>query len=277
MKRGIALGGGGARGAYQAGAIKALREKNMLEPFDCVSGVSVGSLNASLLSMRDYDALDALWLSNQGSKLFDKPQHMIKTLLSENVKLYDKGLYQTKRLEALIDEVIDYSLIRSSEIYVGIAHVGDEHTGLFDLIRMNIEYRLNMGEAMEYVALGDYDDATIKQTLLASCAIPIVFKPITIEGKTYFDGGILEKLPVQPLVDAGCDEIIAIDLFRFSFNHKHAQNGTRIRHIYPSKNLKGVMDFDEDLNKMRYDLGYNDTLKAIESWNTANELPTGDE
>ncbi len=273
MKRGIALGGGGARGAYQAGAIKALKEHGYLDDFDAVSGVSVGSLNASLLSMHDFDAIDALWLSNKGAELFDKPEHILKTMVTENVKLYDKGIYETKRLEDLIDEIVNYEQLRNHPLYVGIAYVGEEDTGFFDLVRANIQYRFDKEHYMRYVSLNDYDNATIKKTLLASCAIPMVFKPVKINGKTYLDGGIFEKLPIQPLVDAGCDEVIAIDLFRFHFRRKTKEGATTIRHIYPSRNLRGVMDFKESLNTMRYETGYEDAKKAIQSWeNETNKI-----
>ena len=58
-KVGIVLGGGGTKGAYQAGAIKALRELG--KSWDIVTGVSIGALNGALLVQEDYDELYSLW------------------------------------------------------------------------------------------------------------------------------------------------------------------------------------------------------------------------
>ena len=55
----IALEGGGARGAYQIGAWKALREAGI--KFNAVSGTSVGALNAALMCMDDYERAVRLW------------------------------------------------------------------------------------------------------------------------------------------------------------------------------------------------------------------------
>ena len=48
------------------------------------------------------------------------------------------------------------------------------------------------------------------KVLQASCALPILFPPITINGTAYMDGGIVNSIPVQPALDAGCDKIIVV-------------------------------------------------------------------
>ena len=54
-KLGIAFAGGGARGAYQIGAWKALKEAGIDQQISVYSGASVGSLNAAMFAMGDYD------------------------------------------------------------------------------------------------------------------------------------------------------------------------------------------------------------------------------
>ena len=63
---GLVLAGGGAKGAYQMGAWKALREMNI--SFDAIAGVSIGSINGALIAAGDFekerdfiiDCLDAI-------------------------------------------------------------------------------------------------------------------------------------------------------------------------------------------------------------------------
>ena len=44
----------------------------------------------------------------------------------------------------------------------------------------------------------------------ASCCIPVVSKPIEIEGKAYFDGGLAEPIPFRKAFDDGCDKIVVV-------------------------------------------------------------------
>ena len=53
MKIGLVLAGGGARGAYQIGIWKALRELNIDKHISVVSGTSIGALNAILFMQGD--------------------------------------------------------------------------------------------------------------------------------------------------------------------------------------------------------------------------------
>lgn len=59
MKRALVLAGGGAKGAYQSGCIKALQELEY--DFDIVTGTSIGALNGLLVVQKDYQALYELW------------------------------------------------------------------------------------------------------------------------------------------------------------------------------------------------------------------------
>lgn len=60
MKKALVLAGGGTRGAYQNGAIKALRKLHKAD-FDIVTGTSIGALNAALVVQKDYKAMDNMW------------------------------------------------------------------------------------------------------------------------------------------------------------------------------------------------------------------------
>ena len=68
MKRAIALGAGGARGAYQIGAWKALRELGV--DYDIVVGSSIGSVNGVAMVQDDYDLALDLWKNISVDKIF---------------------------------------------------------------------------------------------------------------------------------------------------------------------------------------------------------------
>jgi NTE family protein len=65
MKRALVLSGGGAKGAFQLGAVRyiesVVKTENPGYNFDIIAGVSVGSLNGVMLAMDKYDELENLW------------------------------------------------------------------------------------------------------------------------------------------------------------------------------------------------------------------------
>lgn len=54
-------------------------------------------------------------------------------------------------------------------------------------------------------------DAPLMEALLASCALPVFYQPVTIEGRRYADGGLRAVLPLGPAAGSGADLVIAID------------------------------------------------------------------
>ncbi|MEG1016631.1 MAG: patatin-like phospholipase family protein, partial [Oscillospiraceae bacterium] len=59
MKKALVLGGGGSKGAYECGAMRALRELG--ETFDIVTGTSIGALNGALYVQGDLESLEEMW------------------------------------------------------------------------------------------------------------------------------------------------------------------------------------------------------------------------
>lgn len=85
MKKALVLAGGGAKGAYQAGCIKALQELEY--DFDIVTGTSIGALNGLLVVQKDYQALYQLWDQMKISDIFTNPVNFdfsIESMLSQS-------------------------------------------------------------------------------------------------------------------------------------------------------------------------------------------------
>ncbi len=263
-KRGIALAGGGARGAYQIGALKALREEGYLKNIHAISGASVGSLNAVFVAMDDLEKAEELWLQLDEDSLFKTSEsNVIKRILEDKFDLVHKGLYSTKKLETMIDKYVDYEALKKKWVYVATSYVGDKDSSLVDLLSLNVRNFFSEEEYVRYPLISSMNNAMIKKILLASCALPVAFKPVKIQGKTYYDGGILDNTPYKPLIEAGCDEIIIIDLFRFNFRRPSKVDETNMLYFYPSKSIRGVLDFSPEQIRRRFTLGYEDTKKRL--------------
>ena len=69
MKKAIVFAGGGAKGAYEAGFIKAIHEAQM--DYQIVTGTSIGALNACLLAQKEIDVLLHLWENIEEKDVFE--------------------------------------------------------------------------------------------------------------------------------------------------------------------------------------------------------------
>jgi len=262
-KMGLALAGGGARGAYQIGAWKALKEHGYDQLFDAYAGASVGSLNAMLFAMGDYELAEDLWMSLDKDTLFSFEDNVFKRILNEKLRFLNKGVYETDRLEKMIEETMDFSLLQDKEVYIAATKVGGHEGGFFDLLSTNFEHYIKKSSQIDYKNIQEMKEEDVKNALLASCAIPVVFHPVVVDGQTYYDGGLLNNIPYQPLIDAGCEKILAIDLFKFSFSRKKGGD-VEILTLHPKKSLRGVLDFKQKHVHRRFEFGYKEMQAFIE-------------
>ena len=129
LKQALVLAGGGSKGAYQAGCIKALIELGY--NFNIVTGTSVGALNALLVVQKDYEALYKLWDEIKISDVLKDPINLnfsIESMISQTnliepffksyinekgaditpLKKKIRSLYNDKKL---FDSNIDYGIV----------------------------------------------------------------------------------------------------------------------------------------------------------------------
>ena len=266
MKIGLGLAGGGARGAYQVGVWKALKEHDIDQYIDAVSGASVGSINALLFSMGEYDKAEELWMTLEKDTLFHLDKDTFKRLFKEKWSFFTKGIYNTSIFERMMDDAIDMDKIANKRVYIATTSIGGSKKKFFRVLKANYKYHFKKTkDNLKFHTIEHLNKQQIKKLVLASCAIPVVFKPITIGEETYYDGGILSNMPIMPLQDCDCDRIIIIDLFRHNFHRRTEKNDKRIKIIYPKKNLGGILDFKPNKIKRRFELGYKDGLEFIEN------------
>lgn len=82
MKKGLVLEGGGAKGAFQCGAIKALYDNGYT--FDGVAGTSIGAINAAILAQDgNYQTLYDMWMNVSASDISDFDNLEVTKLLSK--------------------------------------------------------------------------------------------------------------------------------------------------------------------------------------------------
>ena len=87
----VALEGGGAKGAYEAGVWKALEEAGV--NYNAVAGTSVGALNGAMMASRDLETALHLWENVKFSQVFDADDEQMKKIYDGDLEGLDiKGL-----------------------------------------------------------------------------------------------------------------------------------------------------------------------------------------
>lgn len=254
---GLVLEGGGAKGAYQIGAWKALKEAGV--KIKGVSGTSVGALNGALICMDDLERAENLWANISYSqiinvddelmgRLFDKSQmkpEFLRETLKEIFRMLGEGGMDITPLRRLIEENIDEDLIRKSPVE-------------FYSCTYSLTDRKELNVDMKTVPEGQ-----MKDMLLASAYLP-GFKNEKLHGKTYVDGGATNVLPMDVLLEHGYQDLILLRIFGVGREKKVSiPEGVSVTEIAPRGNLGNTLQFDAGKSRKNMRLGYYDALRAI--------------
>ena len=183
-KTGLVVEGGGMKCAYCAGVLDQFLEHGIT--FDYCIGVSAGAASvASYLAgqkgrnLRFYtEYIDDPWYFGMRSFLKNGDLFNLKCIYGD---LTNSGGRDPLDLEALKKNPAEYEIVATcAETGEGVYFSKD------DLIQ------------------DDY------RHVMASCAIPAVCRPVEIDGKHYYDGGLADSIPMQRALDRGCDKLVVI-------------------------------------------------------------------
>ncbi|MCF8429343.1 MAG: patatin-like phospholipase family protein [Bacteroidia bacterium] len=171
-KIGLVLSGGGVRGIAHLGVIKALEEIDIVPSI--ISGTSSGAIIAALYSAGN------------------SPEKIIELLVNSkifgysNLQFKKSGLFTMQAFEKIFQKNFKYNLIEKLPIPVCIAAT--------DIVKGKTKF---------------FSEGNLSKALLASSCIPLLFEPIKWNDTLYLDGGILNNLPVEPVIGK-CDFIIGV-------------------------------------------------------------------
>lgn len=174
MKIGLALSGGGARGIFHIGVLQALKDNNI--HVDVISGTSAGALIGAFYAA-GIPPEEILHLANKTSWFnFISPEFPTKGLTSHNY------------IKSILEKYIPKGRFENLHIPLTVTAT-NMNKGTLDL----------------------FSKGELYSAVLASCSVPLLFKPITINNQTYLDGGILMNLPAKP-IRSKCDFLIGSNL-----------------------------------------------------------------
>lgn len=196
IKYGIALSGGGARGLAHAGVLKALNEHGIFPEF--ISGVSAGAIIGALYA-------DG-YKPDQILELFIK-KDLLKLLKLKRPKL---GFFSAEGLKNILEQTL--------------------RVKNFDELKLELTVcATNLAKAQSVY----FNSGNIVDAVMASSAFPILLKPYAIQSTLFIDGGIMDNLPVKPLLNRNLQIIgVYVNPIREEQSFKNARNyADRILHM----------------------------------------------
>ncbi len=196
----LVLSGGGAKGAFQFGAIRYIEEIYKKEkPFfnySIIAGVSVGALNGTMLAMNKYQILKDVWYSISSSKVYKGKINWFALL---RIMFGKKSVLSNKPL---------YEMIRQ---YVNLKDINKDYNLRIGVVsRLTGEYRALSPEEFD-------NDEDFRKAVLASTSIPVIWPPvkeIRIKDEVFrdaVDGGIRNISPLGDVIEFDPSEVIIIN------------------------------------------------------------------
>lgn len=201
----LVLSGGGAKGAFQIGALKYIHEEIIPRypdfTFSIIAGVSVGSLNGIMLAQNDYDSLLELWNN-----------------------LENRGVYRGKLSVA----GLGWRLLRGKRSFLSYGPLEEKIEKHIHLERVNPAITFRSGSVSlitgEYYYFGpeqfsNSDD--LRKAILASALMPVIWEPIARISssagvfKDMVDGGIRNNSPLKDVLEFDPDEVVIINCTPF--------------------------------------------------------------
>ena len=250
---GLVLAGGGAKGIYQLGAWKAMRELGI--NFSVVAGVSIGSINGALIASDSYDDAVELWQSasvDKGVRIANELKDPEKLFSLKNAAVLLKEIVRNGGIDAsptkdFLLRYIDEEKVRRSDTKFGMVTFNLTE---FAPVEIFID-KIPEGELVDY--------------LLASSKVPGVSK-IGPEDDRYLDGGVYDNAPIGLLRKHGYSRIIVVDISSIKgIGHKSDMSNAEFVYIrpYDIEDLGAAFDFSEEMYEKRLTMGYLDTRKAF--------------
>jgi len=182
------LGGGGVLGAHEVGMLQALAEAG-IRP-DIVVGTSVGAINGAFVAADPVGAagrLSELWKGAHLQRAFSG------TLLGRAARLARSGthLHAIEPLRRMLDDALPAK----------------------DFADLQLPFNC-VAASIERASARWFTSGPLVPAVLASCAVPGLLPPVEIDGEHYFDGGLVDSIPVGRAVELGAGTVYVLHVGR---------------------------------------------------------------
>lgn len=228
VKTGLVLPGGGARGAFQVGVLRAIADMlphGTVNPFAVLSGTSAGAINSVVLASRArrfrvaVAELHRVWghfHSNQvfradSWKMFRSSMHWLAAIVSGGTLVdVPRSLLDNAPLRSLLSRNIRFPRIQDSidrgyldaVAVTAAGYSSARSTSFFQAAPGSREWSRTRRVGIRRTLNLDH--------LMASIAVPMIFPPVRIEGEYFGDGAMRQATPLSSAIHLGADRILVI-------------------------------------------------------------------
>jgi NTE family protein len=184
----LVLGGGGMKGTAHVGVWKALEEAGVVP--DAIIGCSIGALIAAAIA---------------GGMGWRELAEVARGLRREDIVQINR-------------RAVWMGGVREESVFIGDQYRGwiRRNLPLESFADARIPVRVNavslVGCGEVWFGTGAREDVHPADAVYASCAIPIYYPPLKLDGDVLVDGGVLNVLPVDQAFEWGADRVIAVDV-----------------------------------------------------------------
>lgn len=192
---GLVLAGGMAKGAYEVGALKAITNFIPKEAITQMSCASIGVLNGYAFDQDKLDLAEEIW----------------KEICIDDNRLFISQILRSCIIQEDIKKIYNPENTFHRNFYAS----------LLDYSHMKLLYK----------NLRKEDHEKIYSYLKASVSMPIYNKAVKIDGSMYYDGAIIDNIPVYPLKNKNLDYIICIYFDTYSYRFESKNFDSKIIHI----------------------------------------------
>ena len=255
MKRALVLAGGGTKGAYEAGFLKALHELGI--QVDIVTGTSIGALNGCLYAQGGYEDLQHLWDIMDVNQLFAGD--------------FNEGFNFD------IDDMLDQSNLVLSFFKKYIQEKGADITPLKNTMRNLLNEDQLLTSPIDFglctvnypslkplfITKNEMEKEYIFDYLVASASCFPVLPLCNIKENQYIDGGYYDNLPIDLAFEMGADEVLVVDMKYEGATHPHYLNRPHVTYTRPYDDLGNFLDFDKNVIERNRRLGYQVAMKKF--------------
>jgi len=234
MVYGLALGGGGSRGSYEIGVLKALEDMNI--EIGAIAGTSIGAVNAAAYLMGDLELVENIWRSLTRDSVLKFKDINIPEVIR-------KRGFDYESLMKILKDVLSEEVIRKNPIDLGI-----------------VTYNLTLREPV-IMFKADIPEGQLIDYVAASANHPS-FQRLVIDGNEYIDGAVYNNIPIEPLYKKGYRNIISVDLDSIGMEKNLDATFNHVA-IKPNNPLGSILFPDPPTIEKNISYGYMDTLKAF--------------
>ena len=290
LPTGLILSGGGARAAYQVGVLRALARllpERAPNPFDIICGTSSGALNAAVLAteadclQNGVNSLSEIW-GNISSDTVYEPMTGNLFVSVSNLMLSIVAGGAAPRASAFLDNKPLRKLLKRKLELDKIQRNIDR--GLLDALGITTSAYGTGASVSFYQAVKGTEDWTgphrigrrcklgIKH-LMASCAIPLLFPAVSIEGQYYCDGAVRQVSPASPALRLGARRLFVVGV---SGNRSKAGSDESLTEEPSSYQVLGHIMNGAFVDTLENDLDVLRRMNRIASRRGNLDRPSGD-